>query len=148
MRISIQINKLFIIWRKLWIRFVTLCNFDLVTISNASRNLIVCYMFQLHPEALYLLGAVYLTGDCVKKDIEAEAIDYHITPSMNEYDNKETIRKNFIKICKRSGIEMNNDKPIYLEDIHLGMEYLQYKGFNQNVDILGLVSFFLIDEFK
>lgn len=24
---------------------------------------------QLHPDALYLLGAVYLTGDCVKKDI-------------------------------------------------------------------------------
>ncbi|KAF5197415.1 Binding isoform [Thalictrum thalictroides] len=24
---------------------------------------------QLHPGALYLLGAVYLTGDCVKQDI-------------------------------------------------------------------------------
>ena len=84
---------------------------------------------------LDLLGMGLIFGygiHCVKKDIEAEAIDYHITPSMNEYDNKETIRKNFIKICKRSGIEMNNDKPIYLEDVHLGMEYLQYKGFNQN----------------
>jgi len=34
-------------------------------------------MFQLHPEALYLLGAVYLTGDCVKKDIASALWCFH-----------------------------------------------------------------------
>lgn len=32
---------------------------------------------QLHPEALYLLGAVYLTGDCVKKDIASALWCFH-----------------------------------------------------------------------
>jgi len=78
MRISIQINKLFIIWRKLWIRFVTLCMLDLVTISKCiTKPYCVCYMFQLHPDALYLLGAVYLTGDCVKKDIASALWCFH-----------------------------------------------------------------------
>ena len=33
--------------------------------------------FQLHPGALYLLGAVYLTGDCVKKDIASALWCFH-----------------------------------------------------------------------
>jgi hypothetical protein len=33
-------------------------------------------MFQLHPEA-HLLGAVYLTGDCVKKDIASALWCFH-----------------------------------------------------------------------
>lgn len=78
MRISIQINKLFFIWRKLWIRFVTLCKLDLVTISKCIKKpYCVCCMFQLHPDALYLLGAVYLTGDCVKKDIASALWCFH-----------------------------------------------------------------------
>ncbi|KEH17138.1 Sel1 repeat protein [Medicago truncatula] len=32
---------------------------------------------QLHPDALYLLGAVYLTGDCVKKDIASALWCFH-----------------------------------------------------------------------
>lgn len=32
---------------------------------------------QLHPGALYLLGAVYLTGDCVKKDIDSAIWCFH-----------------------------------------------------------------------
>lgn len=32
---------------------------------------------QLHPGALYLLGAVYLTGDCVKKDIASALWCFH-----------------------------------------------------------------------
>ncbi|XP_058074486.1 uncharacterized protein LOC131223189 [Magnolia sinica] len=32
---------------------------------------------QLHPGALYLLGAVYLTGDCVKRDIESAMWCFH-----------------------------------------------------------------------
>lgn len=32
---------------------------------------------QLHPGALYLLGAVYLTGDCVRKDIESALWCFH-----------------------------------------------------------------------
>ncbi|XP_072964919.1 uncharacterized protein [Typha angustifolia] len=32
---------------------------------------------QLHPGALYLLGAVYLTGDCVKKDIASAMWCFH-----------------------------------------------------------------------
>jgi len=31
----------------------------------------------LHPGALYLLGAVYLTGDCVKKDIASALWCFH-----------------------------------------------------------------------
>jgi len=46
--------------------------------QNASQNLIdACYMFQLHPDALYLLGVVYLTGDCVKKDIASALWCFH-----------------------------------------------------------------------
>jgi len=32
---------------------------------------------QLHPGALYLLGAVYLTGDCVKRDIASAMWCFH-----------------------------------------------------------------------
>ncbi|CAJ1940329.1 unnamed protein product [Sphenostylis stenocarpa] len=32
---------------------------------------------QLHPGALYLLGAVYLTGDCVKKDVASALWCFH-----------------------------------------------------------------------
>ncbi|CAN0853886.1 hypothetical protein LINGRAHAP2_LOCUS5754 [Linum grandiflorum] len=32
---------------------------------------------QLHPGALYLLGAVYLTGDCVKKDVASAMWCFH-----------------------------------------------------------------------
>lgn len=32
---------------------------------------------QLHPKALYLLGAVYITGDCVKKDTAAALWCFH-----------------------------------------------------------------------
>ncbi|KAF9618005.1 hypothetical protein IFM89_039381 [Coptis chinensis] len=32
---------------------------------------------QLHPGALYLLGAVYLTGDCVKQDISSALWCFH-----------------------------------------------------------------------
>ncbi|KAL3535843.1 hypothetical protein ACH5RR_004304 [Cinchona calisaya] len=32
---------------------------------------------QLHPGALYLLGAVYLTGDCVKKDVASAIWCFH-----------------------------------------------------------------------
>lgn len=32
---------------------------------------------KLHPGALYLLGAVYLTGDCVKKDIASALWCFH-----------------------------------------------------------------------
>lgn len=35
------------------------------------------FLFQLHPGALYLLGAVYLTGDCVKKDIASALWCFH-----------------------------------------------------------------------
>jgi TPR repeat protein len=31
----------------------------------------------MHPGALYLLGAVYLTGDCVKKDIASALWCFH-----------------------------------------------------------------------
>jgi TPR repeat protein len=31
----------------------------------------------LHPGALYLLGAVYLTGDCVKRDIASAMWCFH-----------------------------------------------------------------------
>lgn len=34
-------------------------------------------LFQLHPGALYLLGAVYLTGDCVKKDVASALWCFH-----------------------------------------------------------------------
>ena len=42
-----------------------------------------CFIFhlnpwlQLHPGALYLLGAVYLTGDCVKRDIASAMWCFH-----------------------------------------------------------------------
>jgi len=45
MRISIQINKLFIIWRKLWIRYVTLCKLDLVTISKCITKPYWCMLY-------------------------------------------------------------------------------------------------------
>ncbi|KAK3438986.1 hypothetical protein EUGRSUZ_C03944 [Eucalyptus grandis] len=32
---------------------------------------------QLHPGALYLLGAVYLTGDCVKQDLASAMWCFH-----------------------------------------------------------------------
>ncbi|CAK9182145.1 unnamed protein product [Ilex paraguariensis] len=32
---------------------------------------------QMHPKALYLLGSVYLTGDCVKKDIASALWCFH-----------------------------------------------------------------------
>ncbi|XP_058751516.1 uncharacterized protein LOC131624595 [Vicia villosa] len=32
---------------------------------------------QLHPDALYLFGVVYLTGDCVKKDIASALWCFH-----------------------------------------------------------------------
>lgn len=31
----------------------------------------------MHPGALYLLGAVYLTGDCVKKDVASALWCFH-----------------------------------------------------------------------
>lgn len=34
-------------------------------------------MSQLHPGALYLLGAVYLTGDCVREDIGSAMWCFH-----------------------------------------------------------------------
>ncbi|CAN0838697.1 hypothetical protein LINGRAHAP2_LOCUS2295 [Linum grandiflorum] len=50
---SNQINKLFSIWRRLWTRY------------------------PLHPGALYLPGAVYLTGNCVKKDVASALWCFH-----------------------------------------------------------------------
>lgn len=67
---------------------------------------------------------------CLKNDIKAEKTDFHVTPLLDNQDNKNTIDDNFIDICKRSGIELNDNLPIYLEDCHLGMEYLEYRGFN------------------
>lgn len=32
---------------------------------------------QLHPGALYLLGIVYLTGDCVKQDMDSAIWCFH-----------------------------------------------------------------------
>lgn len=58
-----------------------------------------------------------------------------MSPSIDNKKDKKIIKKNFVDICKRSGIKLNNNLPVYLEDCHLGMEYLQYRGFNpQSVD--------------
>ena len=77
-------------------------------------------------ELLAMVGTFAYGIHAVKKDIQAEKTDFHLTPSVNDEINKKTIRTNFVDICKRSGITLNDNKPVYLEDLHLGMEYLQY----------------------
>lgn len=73
-----QISKLFIIWRMLLIRYVSQ---TLTWIVNAFQIYLwvslEISLFQLHPGALFLLGAVYLTGDCVKKDVASALWCFH-----------------------------------------------------------------------
>lgn len=81
-------------------------------------------------ELLAMVGTFGYGIHALKKDIQAEKTDFRLTPSVDDEINKKTIRTNFVDICKRSGITLNDNKPVYLEDLHLGMEYLQYRGFN------------------
>ena len=83
-------------------------------------------------ELLAMIGTFAYGAHAVKKDIQAEKTDFYLTPSVNDVYNKDSIRMYFIEICKRSGVTLNQNKPVYLEEMHLGMEYLQYRGFNQN----------------
>lgn len=48
---------------------------------------------QLHPGALYLLGAVYITGDCVKRDIASAMWCFHRASEkvVNEIDQLKII---------------------------------------------------------
>lgn len=83
---------------------------------------------------LYFLGLIGTLGyglHCIKNDIKAEKTDLHLIPTINDDENKADIFNHFTSICDRSGIQLNKDnEPLYLEDVHLGMEYLQYRGYN------------------
>ncbi|KAK7360947.1 hypothetical protein VNO77_02967 [Canavalia gladiata] len=50
---------------------------DYVQSDQQAFNYLEKAVDQLHPGALYLLGAVYLTGDCVKKDIASALWCFH-----------------------------------------------------------------------
>ncbi|XP_074379675.1 uncharacterized protein LOC141720895 isoform X3 [Apium graveolens] len=45
--------------------------------ADAQYELAYRLRVELHPAALYMLGAVYLTGDCVKKDISSAIGCFH-----------------------------------------------------------------------
>lgn len=83
---------------------------------------------------LYFLGLLGTVGyglHCVKNDIKAEKTDLALMPTINDKENKADIRKHFTDICNRSGIKLSKEnEPIYLEDVHIAMEYLQYRGYN------------------
>ncbi|KAM0022826.1 putative tetratricopeptide-like helical domain superfamily [Helianthus debilis subsp. tardiflorus] len=64
MRAFTPIKQLFVIWKKQPTRYLT---------SATSEP----HQRHLQPGALYLLGAVYLTGDCVKKDIASALWCFH-----------------------------------------------------------------------
>ncbi len=81
-------------------------------------------------ELLAMAGAFAYGVHAVKNDIRAEKTDLRVTPSVDDRTNERTIQTYFVDICKRSGVTLNENRPVYLEDLHLGMEYLQYKGFN------------------
>lgn len=83
---------------------------------------------------LSFLGLIGLYGYgayCLKKDIKAEKTDFNVSPSINDNENERIISRNFKNICERSGIKLERNSPVFLEECHLGMEYLEYRGFNQ-----------------
>lgn len=50
---------------------------DYVQEDERAFNYLEMAVNQLHPAALYMLGAVYLTGDCVEKDISSAIWCFH-----------------------------------------------------------------------
>ncbi len=85
---------------------------------------------------LLILGGMLLTiaygTKVISNDIKAEYIDDRCTPTLNVSQNKQNIAKNFVNICKRSGIRLSNtNKPINIKEQHKGVYYLQKQGYDK-----------------
>lgn len=85
---------------------------------------------------LLILGGMLLTiaygTKVISNDIKAEYIDDRCTPTLNVSQNKQNIAKNFVNICKRSGIRLSNtNKPINIKEQHKGVYYLQKQGYDE-----------------
>lgn len=84
--------------------------------------------------ALALLGIVaglYAMNE-VKKEIKYECIDKAMEKKSTDLNkNKDKIRLNFDKICKRSGMKMKNGQPTSLEKLFIAEEYLKMEGYNE-----------------
>ena len=85
---------------------------------------------------LLILGGMLLTiaygSKVISNDIKAEYIDDRCTPTLNVSQNKQNIAKNFVNICKRSGIRLSNtNKPINIKEQHKGVYYLQKQGYDE-----------------
>ncbi|KAK6774376.1 hypothetical protein RDI58_029615 [Solanum bulbocastanum] len=94
---------------------------------------------QLHPGALYLLGAVYLTGDCVKKDVGSALWCFHRASQkghagaaiaygsllLTGVELPESITKFYVKRGSSSRISRRNGIDAELNPIELAREQFE-----------------------
>lgn len=85
---------------------------------------------------LLMLGGMLLTiaygSKVISNDIKAEYIDDRCKPTLNVSKNRQKIAKNFVNICKRSGIKLSKtNKPININEQHKGVYYLQKQGYDK-----------------
>ena len=85
---------------------------------------------------LLMLGGMLLTmaygTKVISNDIKAEYIDDRCKPTLNVSKNRQNIAKNFVNICKRSGIRLSDtNKPINIKEQHKGVYYLQDQGYDK-----------------
>ncbi|XP_015059386.1 uncharacterized protein LOC107005334 isoform X1 [Solanum pennellii] len=94
---------------------------------------------QLHPGALYLLGAVYLTGDCVKKDVGSALWCFHRASQkghagaaiaygsllLTGVELPESITKFYVKRGSSSRISRRNGVDAELNPIELAREQFE-----------------------
>ena len=80
---------------------------------------------------LGFIAGLYAMNE-VRKEIKYECIDKAMEKTSTDLDrNKDIIRLNFDRICKRSGMKMKNGQPTSLEKLSIAEEYLKMEGYNE-----------------
>ena len=80
---------------------------------------------------LGFVAGLYAVNE-LRKEVKYECIDKAMEKkSTNLSMNKDKIRLNFDRICKRSGIKIRNGQPTSLEKLSIAEEYLKMEGYNK-----------------
>lgn len=90
-------------WKNVWTYYSEI---------SVKSHLGVGYL-QLHPGALYLLGIVYLTGDCVKQDMDSAIWCFHrASEKVINFISSEITLRNFVcrLVFKKSRLLLQNDE--------------------------------------
>lgn len=79
-----------------------------------------------------LFGTIAYMGYYVKQETTAVTGDRLIQPNYIPYQDKKTIKNNFVLICKRNGVKLDiQGNPIDKDKYKQCMAYLQYQGFQE-----------------